>query len=179
MRVVNFNPNNFFQNQTALISCASGHIIEVDIPINRPLYTKESFLLKLESRVIKTVSIKSKSDRDQLNKLNTESRKKEELTETEEKLKIYREEISDVKVDEELFFKDSCVDDEPPQVFVPLTSNPVLFAIYTPSEKTLWVSIDGYDAGYLYEYDFDASGPISAIAIPDKNGTPLTAIATM
>lgn len=174
LRDVNFNPNNFFQNQTALISCASGHIIEVDIPISRPLYTKESFSLRLESRVIKTVSIMSKLDRDRLNTLDTESRNKEKSNETEEKFKN-----ADVKVDEKLFFNESCVDDEPPQVLVPLISSPVLFAIYTPSEKTLWVSIDGCDAGYLYEYDFNASGPISAIAIPDKSSTPLTAIEIM
>jgi len=52
----------------------------------------------------------------------------------------------------------------------------VLFAIYTPSEKTIWVSIDGYDAGYLYEYDFQISGPINSIIIPNKNNIPLTAI---
>lgn len=55
-------------------------------------------------------------------------------------------------------------------------SNPVLFAIYTPSEKTLWVSIDGDGAGYLYEYDFNSSGPINVTIIPDKNNIPLTAI---
>lgn len=151
----------------------------MDIPISRPLYTKESFLLKLESRVIKTVSIKPKFDRDRFNMLDMEVRKKNKSNEMEEELKINREENADIEVHEELFFKDSCVDDESSQVFVPLISNPVLFAIYTPSEKTLWVSIDGYDAGYLYEYDFNASGPISAIAIPDKNSTPLTAIKIM
>lgn len=57
----------------------------------------------------------------------------------------------------------------------------VLFAIYTPSEKTLWASIDrGHGAGYLYEYDFETpAGPINATAIPGKSGIPLTAIETM
>jgi len=43
----------------ALISCASGHIVEVKVPTTRPSYTTESFLLKLESRVIQTMSVKS------------------------------------------------------------------------------------------------------------------------
>lgn len=123
------------------------------------------------------MSIKSTLGRDR-HVLDAECKKKEKMNDTE-KLNIFSEDNADVKVDEELYFKGSCVDVEPTKVVEPLIPNPVLFAIYTPSEKTLWVSIDGYDAGYLYEYDFNAPEPISAIAILDKNSTPLTAITIM
>lgn len=167
-----------FQNRTALISCASGHIIEVEIPTSRPLYTKESYLLKLESRVINTASVTSKSDRNQ-HELDTE-RKEKERTDEEEILETNREGNVHVEVDRELYSTGSRVDDdETPRVFVPVIPNPVLFAIYTPSENSLWVSIDGCDAGYLYEYDFNVSEPINEIAIPDKHNIPLTSIAIM
>jgi len=96
-----------------------------------------------------------------------------------EKLKIIRGENPDVEIDEVLYFEDSAErDEEPPKIYIPPLPNPVLFAIYTPSEKGIWVSIDGYDAGYLYEYDFNTSRPVmnSHILIPYKNNIPLTAI---
>lgn len=168
--------SNPFQRHTALISCDSGHIIEVDIPASRPLYTKESFLLKLESRAIMTASVKSKLVRDEYVS-NVERKKNDKLERKKNELRIAQEENPDLEIDEEFYFKDSDEDDEePPKLYVPPVPNPTVFAVYTPSEKTLWVSVDGYDAGYLYEYDFDAPEPITATKIPDKNDVPLSAI---
>ncbi|XP_025203883.1 cilia- and flagella-associated protein 44-like [Melanaphis sacchari] len=129
-----------------LISCASGHIVEVKVPTSRPSYTIESFLLKLELREIQTVSIK--------------------------------EQNPGVEIDEDLYFEDSEEDETPPKTYIPPIPNSILFAIYTPSESGIWVSIDGYDAGFLYEYDLETSNPVANahITIPDKNNTPLTAI---
>jgi len=156
----------------ALISCATGHIVEVKVPASRPSYTTESFLLKLESRIIQTMSIKSELQRQQYF-FDLEQKKKENV----EKLKIIREKNPDLEIDEMLYFEDS-EENEPPKIIIPPLPNPVLFAIYTPSEKGIWVSIDGYDAGYLYEYDFNTSGPVinAHIIIPYKNNIPLTAI---
>jgi len=155
------------------------------------LYTKESFLLKLESRVIKTVSIRYQIFREQ-HKLDVERRKEEEkINRKKKRLEInkgknpYSEIVEDLFVKdlfvEDLFVEDASVEDcsedkEPPEIDMPSTPNPVLFAIYTPSERTLWVSVDGYDAGLLYEYDFDSPEPINATMIPDKNNISLTTI---
>lgn len=81
-----------------------------------------------------------------------------------------------VEIDEELYLEDSDEDEEPPKIYIPPVPNPVLFAVYSPSENTVWASVDGYDAGYLYEYDFDVSKPINAMPIWDKYNIPLTAI---
>lgn len=167
---------NVFQGQTALISCFSGHIVEVKIPTSRPLYTKESFLLNLKSRIIQTVSVKSEIIRNEY-MLDIELKKKEKIKRKKEKILILKKENPGIEIDEELFLEDSDEEsDELPKIYIPPIPNPVLFAIYTPSEKTIWVSIDGYDSGYLYEYDFNNSNPIKSIVIPDKNNTPLTAI---
>lgn len=142
------------------------------------MYTKESFILKLESRVIKTVSIKSELLLNQYT-LDIERKKTEKMKKKKKNLKIIKEENVDMEIDEELYFKDSDEDEAPPKIFIPKISNTVLFAVYTPSEKSVWVSIDGYDAGYLYEYDFNVATPINATMIPDKNDTPMTAIKIM
>ncbi|XP_022179157.1 uncharacterized protein LOC111039821 isoform X2 [Myzus persicae] len=166
------------EKQMALISCVSGHVVEVKVPTTRPSYTTESFLLKLESRIIQTMSVKSEIRRHRYCS-DLEHKKKDKINKKIEKLKIIREEHPDVEIDEVLYFEDSVeVDEEPPKIYIPPSPNPVLFAIYTPSEKGIWVSIDGYDAGYLYEYDFNTSRPVmnSHILIPYKNNTSLTAI---
>lgn len=164
----------------ALISCASGHIVEVDIPTSRPPYTRESFLLELESRVIKTVSIKSEIRRQQYLS-NLMDKKRDKINRKKVTLKLLKEQNPGDEIDEDLYFEDSEEDEEPPKIFIPPTPNPVLFAIYTPSENGIWVSIDGYDAGYLYEYDVKTSRPVTNahVTIPDINDTPLTAIAIL
>jgi len=172
---------NLFQKQIALISCFSGHIVEVKVPTTRPSYTTESFLLKLESRVIQTMSVKSEIRRQQYF-FDLEHKKKDKINKKMEELKAARENNPDIEIDELLYFEDSAEEDEePPKIYIPPLPNPVLFAIYTPSEKSIWVSIDGYDAGYLYEYEFSTSRPAmnSHILIPYKNNTSLTAIAML
>lgn len=152
--------------------------MEVNVPKNRPLYTKDSFLLRLEPRVIQTVSVKSELQRIQY--VSEVTRKKQEkLDRKKENLNVLRENNPGVEIDEEFYLQDSDEEETLPEIFVPPTPNPVLFAVYTPSGNTVWASIDGYDAGYLYEYRFDTSKPIKATAIPDKSDTPLTAMTTL
>jgi len=162
----------------ALISCASGHIVEIKVPTTRPSYTTESFLLKLESRVIQTVSVKSEIHH-QRYFFDLEHKKKDKLNKKIEKLKIIREKNPNAEIDEVSYFEDiTGQDEEPPKIYILPLPNPVLFAIYNPSEEGIWVSIDGYDAGYLYEYEFNTSRPVinSHILIPHKNNISLTAI---
>lgn len=101
-------------------------------------------------------------------------RKKEAIDKKE--LKIINEEWSNIVTDENLYFINSEKNRKSSKICVSPTSNTILFAIYTPSGKTLWVSIDEYDKSCLYEYDFNTSGPINIMIIPNKNNIPLTAI---
>jgi len=108
-----------------------------------------------------------------------EHKKKDKLKKQMEKLKIIREKNPDAEINEGSYFEDFTEEDEePPKIYIPPIPNPILFAIYTPSEKGIWVSIDGYDAGYLYEYECNTSKPVmnSHILIPNKNNISLTAI---
>lgn len=116
------------------------------------------------------MSIKNQIYREQ-HKLDVERRKKEKIDRKKKRLEIIREKNPYTEIVEKY-----SEDEEPPKIDIPSTPNPVLFAIYTPSERTLWISIDGHDAGFLYEYDFDSPEPINATMIPDKNNTSLTTI---
>ena len=46
--------------------------------------------------------------------------------------------------------------------------NPVLWVQYTTND-TWWLSIGGFDAGYIYEYDPDTGDCLSAILIPNAD----------
>lgn len=144
--------------------------------MSRPIYTKESFLLKLESRIIHTVSVKSEILR---NNYISEMihQKNEKINKKKRKLKSIRMVNPGIEIDEELFFEDSDEEiKEPPKIFIPPVPNPILFAIYTPLENTIWVSIDGYDSGYLYEYNLNTSKLTKSTKIPNTFDVPLTAI---
>lgn len=176
--VFNGPVNLVFQELTVLVSCSNGHIVEVVVPTSRPAYTKESFLLKLESRVIKTKSNKSEINRDP-HKGGVECTENDK---TREKSNVIEEINPSTVIDENImYFKDSNEHCDPSKRYVsPSPSPAVLFAIYTPSEKTLWTSVvNGRDTNCLYEYDFETSEPINMITIPSKNGIALTAIETL
>lgn len=108
--------------------------------------------------------------------VDLERKKTAKIDMKKEKLKTLKEENPGVEIDEELYFEDSDEEEEPPDIYIPPIPSPVLFAIYTPLENTIWASIDGYDAGYLYEYDFNISRPVNATLIPAKDNIPLTAV---
>lgn len=49
---------------------------------------------------------------------------------------------------------------------IPKIPNKIWFAMYTP-EDTLWLSVGGYDAGYIYEYTMDNTEIVKATVIAD------------
>lgn len=51
-------------------------------------------------------------------------------------------------------------------LFIPKIPNKVLWLQYT-SKGTIWLSMAGYDAGYIYEYEFGKEDPISCTMISD------------
>lgn len=50
------------------------------------------------------------------------------------------------------FSADSESDEELEPLFIPEIPNKILWMQSTP-EKTIWLSMGGYDAGYIYEYE--------------------------
>jgi len=46
---------------------------------------------------------------------------------------------------------------------------PILFGLYTPKD-TIWLSVAGYDTGYLYEFVMHKEEPIQYTMIDDTDG---------
>lgn len=64
------------------------------------------------------------------------------------------------------FVADSEPDEEEEPLFIPPVPNPILWLRYT-NRQTIWVSMAGYDAGYIYELVIGESKPHRATIIAD------------
>lgn len=56
---------------------------------------------------------------------------------------------------------------------MPKTPNAVLWLQYTP-ENTIWVSMGGYDAGYIYEISFKNDAEVRSTPIPGAEDVEIT-----
>lgn len=55
-------------------------------------------------------------------------------------------------------------------LYVPEVPNTILFALYTPKD-TIWLSVTGYDAGYMYEFDMDKDELVCCTLIAEADDT--------
>lgn len=61
-----------------------------------------------------------------------------------------------------------------PEIYIPKISNAILLAQYI-SRDIIWLSMAGFDAGYMYEYssleitEAVEQEPVKSIAIPDAD----------
>lgn len=148
-----------------MVGCKEGEVLEADLPEEPKSYTDISYRLShVQSRVLKFVSTKGQMRREILLK-QIEERKLKKRKKKMKKLEKIKDENPGAQINEEVFLEDSESDEELGPVHVPKTPNKVLWAQYT-SNGTIWLSMGGYDAGYIYEYDFDQEGPINCTVIP-------------
>lgn len=61
---------------------------------------------------------------------------------------------------------DSDSEEELEPIYVPPIPNSVLWLQYT-SENTIWLSMGEFDAGYIYEFQFDSDEPMRCTPIQD------------
>ena len=73
-----------------------------------------------------------------------------------------------IDINEESFLADSDNEQELEKMHIPEVANSVLWIQYTNTES-LWLSIGGYDAGYIYEYNFNSPEPLSTVLIPNAD----------
>lgn len=59
-----------------------------------------------------------------------------------------------------------------PELYIPEVPNPILFGDYLG--PNIWLSMGGYDAGYMYEYAFNVEGPVQYNMIPDGDDIEIT-----
>lgn len=64
------------------------------------------------------------------------------------------------------------VEPDLPEIHIPKIPSPILFATYVG--KSIWLSMGGYDAGYMYEYNLNTEGPTHFQMIPDADDIEIT-----
>ncbi|RZF43851.1 hypothetical protein LSTR_LSTR013316 [Laodelphax striatellus] len=143
------------ESPTFLVCCSDGHFLETTFPDRKQSSEVVSYeLTDLTSRLHRFVSIKSGILRDI--ELQEIARKKQEKIEAKMlELENLRKENPHLDINEEFYLVDSDVEVELPPLYIPKEPNPILFGTYDEEGKA-WLSVGGYDAGYLYKYDMQS-----------------------
>lgn len=141
------------QFATLLIGCLHGEILEFDVPERPRSYIDKTY--KLTHLIPKQTIFKSvKSEilrKEKLKQMDkVKAIKKAKKMASLERLKATN---PDITIDEEAFLADSDSEEELEPIFIPPVPNRVLWLMYTENHSFL-LSMGGYDAGYLYEYNF-------------------------
>lgn len=167
---INWKPNAF---ATALIGCRHGQVLEVELPETPTDYTNISYHLKsIDIRQLTFQSVKSEIKRN-IRIAEIEEHKQQKRARKMRSLERIREENPGVEINEDAFLEDSEDEEELEPLYIPKVPNAVLWAQYT-EENTLWLSMGGYDAGFVYEYEFDDEDPVSCTPVPGAEDTEIT-----
>ncbi|XP_019696509.1 uncharacterized protein LOC105182290 [Harpegnathos saltator] len=135
---------------TLLIGCIRGDCVEVVLPSTPQTYTTVSY--KLVQCLLKTFqfySVKS-AIRRELMRIKREEERKERMAKRREEVIRLMVESPEMEISEEELFAD--IEEEPlPEIYIPKIPNKILTAQYI-SRDIIWLSMAGFDAGYIYEY---------------------------
>ncbi|KAF5282198.1 hypothetical protein FQR65_LT02895 [Abscondita terminalis] len=145
---------------TVLAGCNRGHFIQVKVPVKPPNYTKVTYVLRETPIIQLFLSYKSQILRD-IRLAELDAIKKAKLKRKQAELKRLKAENEELDIDEDEFLADSEEDEELEPLFIPETPNKVLWMQVTPN-NSIWLSMDGYDCGYIYEYYMDKITDIPA-----------------
>ncbi|XP_058463045.1 cilia- and flagella-associated protein 44 isoform X2 [Malaya genurostris] len=149
---------------TAFIGCRHGQVLEVELPEEPVTYTDISYHLKsVDIRQLTFQSVKSEIKRN-IRIAELEDLRQKKRARKMESLERVRIENPGVDIDENAFLEDSEDEEELEPLYIPKIPNAVLWVQYT-EENTLWLSMGGYDAGFVYEYCFDDEDPVSCTSV--------------
>lgn len=173
---IQFNaiPNCFYwhteEPNIVLIGSKSGEVYEYNIRTNvteEEVYLSYNITEKDRLRTSKFVSVKSMirrmNRREKIKK--RKEKKKERKLRAIEKLKKAN---PGLQIDMEAALADSEPDEEEEPLHIPAIPNRILWLRYTDRD-TIWLSMAGYDAGYVYEVQFDAPEPTCCTIIKDAD----------
>lgn len=147
-----WNPTKW---SAVIIGCQRGDVIQAELPEypNTP-YTETSYHLKhVPLHHFKFKSIKSQIRRNNQIKQN-ETRKELKHQRKLRDLEKKKRENPEDEINEEAFLADSETEEVFDPVRIPDPPNPILWIQYT-ADDTFWISLGGFDAGYIYEYGTD------------------------
>ncbi|KAI4492234.1 hypothetical protein M0802_009924 [Mischocyttarus mexicanus] len=134
-----------------LIGCMRGDWAEVQLPLSPQSYVKISYELKhCKPAVFKFHSVKSAIRRNII-KNDIEKKKMIKVAKKREEMEKIKEANPGIEIDEEAYLMDSEEDPPLPEIYIPEIPNKILMIQYT-NQETVWLSMAGFDAGYMYEY---------------------------
>ncbi|XP_066257532.1 cilia- and flagella-associated protein 44 [Euwallacea similis] len=136
-----------------LVGCLHGHMMQIKLPSEEQPYTGVSFRMELQPQCYTFCSYKSQIKRDFKIK-EIQKRKAEKLVKKRKDMEQVVKDNPGFAMDEEIFLADSENDEELEPLFYPKEANRIIWLKYT-SNNTIWLSMAGYDAGYIYEYYID------------------------
>ncbi|XP_031340937.1 cilia- and flagella-associated protein 44-like [Photinus pyralis] len=143
---------------TLLGGCAHGHYFQVEVPNSPQKYTTVTYKLKEVPTQKRFITYKSQILRDiLLAEIAAQKAKKVERKKVE--LAQLKTDNPGMDIDEELFLEDSSTEEILESLFIPEVPNNILWLQVT-DDDTIWLSVAGYDAGYIYEYDIDQTSEV-------------------
>ncbi|XP_014247458.1 uncharacterized protein LOC106665516 [Cimex lectularius] len=148
-----------------LVSTSVGTVSEVlvsDKILNDPI-EKDTYLLKVKYKTTNFKSVKGCILRN-LVREGIRKRQEDKLEKKKEELARLLETNPGFIIDEEAFLADTEKYEDLPDVYVPVGKTRINFAKYI--DKSVWISPEGYDAGFFYEYNIGESWPNRVLDIP-------------
>nr|XP_061800171.1 cilia- and flagella-associated protein 44-like [Nerophis lumbriciformis] len=129
-----------YKEKTLLILCSSGHVVEVPCPDPEALQDAKSYqLLDLPRKSFRFKSIKSRIRREE------EIARRLELKEKRRKEREKNEILDDEEEEEE--------EEELPRIYIPDPPCPLYWGFFSQPGQ-FWLSLGGYDSGFLYHCKF-------------------------
>ncbi|KAJ8316119.1 hypothetical protein KUTeg_006133 [Tegillarca granosa] len=155
VRQLQWSPDKFSKT-TLLVFCDEGIVLEVEAPDSSKIDTAHTYLipdLKIKTQKFKSIKSRVRHEEDLAKKAKEEEeRKKKEEEERRKRIERGLETESE-QGDEEGEEDKEEEREEEWKPFIPEEPSPILDGFYTEEGK-FWLSMGGFDAGYIYEYQF-------------------------
>ncbi|KAG5898603.1 hypothetical protein JTB14_020979 [Gonioctena quinquepunctata] len=136
-----------------LVGCLHGQMMQVKLPFRPQKYSDSSFELELDPKYKNFKTYKSQIRRN-ISVRKIEAKKATKRAEKLKEMQRVQKENPGMEIDEEVFLADSDSEEELEPLYIPDVANKILWLKYT-DEDTIWLSMAGFDAGYIYEYRID------------------------
>ncbi|XP_062376877.1 cilia- and flagella-associated protein 44 [Sardina pilchardus] len=174
------------EKSTLLILCDNGHVAEVDAPDQDTQSVRSTYLLQdLKVRHFCFRSIKSSIKRD-AEVARRQALKQQRVKERDARVKAAQEQERQPTEEEQRLEGEEEDEEELPPVYIPSPPSPLLCGFYS-QPGTFWISMGGFDSGYLYHCKFSEDQsespedrmdkPFAFIPLQDADEDPICTVA--
>ena len=162
---ISWNPSKW---ATIIVGCKFGDVVQADLPEQPNASTETSYELKhVPLNQFKFKSVKSHIRRHEKIK-QIEARKEQKRQRKIKLLEKKKKENLEMDINEEAFLADSEDEEVLEPIHIPDPPNSILW-IQVTNDNTLWLSVAGFDAGYIYEHSMEDGDLVSFTLIPEAD----------